>query len=174
MWALTHVVFMPAVAILAWQWIGSYQGSNVLRGERHIAWMPFAVWRLYSSSILVSLLCSLAFPLAYGLLYHRRLQNREMLLFAWGVLGCAILWAACLAEVSTRDGRIDESFNFLWGAHLSVYLVFLATAIDLFNNDSLMLERSSEQFSEHVAKLPWWIFGACGQRRAVYRAAIAR
>jgi hypothetical protein len=159
-WILSQVAMLPTVAILLWQLTASFDGPDAMRPGRHIAWMPLAAWHLYTSSIPVSLAFSLAFPLSYVILFRRSLQNRALLGFAWAVMLSALLWTACFAEVVTSDGAVDVDFNFSWGAHLSLYVLFLVTAIDMLDNPLATAALARHATGGWRAALPWWLLGA--------------
>ncbi len=161
---LAIAALAPAVLLLGWQWLASFGGPRVMRPGQHVAWMPLAAWRVYSNWITVSLLFSLAFPLSYLVIYRRSLRYREMLLFAWGVMLSALVWMAGFAEVHDADGVVDAEFNFSWGAHLSLFILFLVTAIDLFDQqaaDPAVAEHASTgRISRALAQVPWWLLAA--------------
>jgi hypothetical protein len=162
---LAIAALAPAVLLLGWQWLASFGGPHVMRPGQHIAWMPLAAWRVYSNWITVSLLFSLAFPLSYLIINWRSLRNRELLLFAWGVMLSALVWMGGFAEVHDADGVVDAEFNFSWGAHLSLFILFLVTAIDLFDQragtDGAVADRAREgRIPRALAQLPWWLLAA--------------
>ena len=128
--------------------------------DRHIAWLPLAAWHLYTNSIAVSLLFSLAFPLSYLAIFRRSLVNRGLLFFAWAVVLSALVWTAGFAEVHSLDGSVDIDFNFSWGAHLSLFVLFLVTAMDMIDNPAAMAPVRRDPTAARIAALPWWLLGA--------------
>jgi hypothetical protein len=74
----------------------------------------------------LSILRSVAFPLAYIALRPDRLRGSPRLALAWLTLGSALAWALLFAESGPRM----RAFNFIWGAHLALYIVFVATIMD--------------------------------------------
>ncbi len=158
-WLLSQAALIPTVMLLCWQVATSFLGPNAMRPDLHIAWMPLAVWHIYSNSIPVSLLFSLSFPLSYLVIYRRCLQNRDMLLFAWGVMLCALAWTGCFAEVRL-DGTLDGDFNFSWGSHLALFMLFLVTAIDMLDSPAAMSSIGRNPAAGRIARLPWWLLGA--------------
>jgi hypothetical protein len=164
-WVLSQLAMLPTVAILYWQMTAAFGGADAMRAGRAIAWMPLAAWHVYSDSIPLSLLFSLAFPLSYLLVFRRSLVNRELLVFAWGVMLSALLWTICFAEVNTANGDVDVHFNFSWGSHLATYLLFLVTAIDMCDNRAALQAVGRLRLGGWQARLPWWLLGAhaaCG------------
>ncbi len=159
LWALSQLAMLPTVVILYWQLTASFDGADAMRPGRRIAWMPLAAWHVYSKSIPVSLLFSLAFPLSYLIVFWRSLKNSDLLTFAWAVMLSALAWTACFAEVVTADGAVDVEFNFSWGAHLAAYVLFLVTAIDMCDNSAALQAIGPHRLGGWQAQLPWWLFG---------------
>ena len=167
-WLISQLALLPSVLILGWQLMASFNGNNAMRPGIHIAWMPLAGWRMYSQWISMSLLLSLAFPVSYLLVFRRSLQNRELLLFAWGVMLSALVWTSSFAEVYDRDGAINPDFNFSWGSHLSLFILFLVTAKDMIDNPAAIsaIRRSTRTW--RIQALPLVVaWCARGQRRLV-------
>jgi len=105
----------------------------------------------------LSLLFSLAFPLSYILMFRHTLKNRDLLIFAWGVMLSALVWVIGFAEVSNVDGSVGFDFNFSWGAHLSIFVLFLATAIDMVENPQALSAFSRNGGGRLMTGLPWWL-----------------
>jgi len=116
---------IPAIVILTLQYLSRYGGA----GESTMVLAPFLVWRKYSPFIPLSLLVSLAFPLAYLGLYRNALVHKGMLVFVWGVFLSSLAWAVLFAEAGPRlyDG------NFFWGTHVSIYILMLVTTLDFLS-----------------------------------------
>jgi hypothetical protein len=93
----------------------------------HVTVAPFAVWGRLSDDVLLSLLASLAFPLAAAAVYRRRLWRSDMVRYAAGLMAAAVALFALLEESGPRllHG------NFAWGANVANYLLFLAVAIQV-------------------------------------------
>ena len=156
---LSQAAMIPTVLLLSWQLTASFGGPNAMRPGLHIAWMPLAAWRVHSNSIGLSLLFSLAFPLSYLVVFRRRLQHPETLLFAWCIMLAGLVWAGCFAEVRDLDGAVDLHFNFSWGAHLSLFVLFLVTAMDMIQNRPGACAIDRHWPAAHAARLPWWLLG---------------
>ena len=159
-WFVSQAALIPTVLLLCWQLVGSFDGADAMRPGKHIAWMPLVAWHEYSSSIGLSLLFSLAFPLSYLIVFRRSLRNRGLILFAWGVMLSALVWTACFAEVNDLDGAVERDFNFSWGAHLSIFVLFLVTAMDLTDNSAAMSPAGEDPSAGRFVRLPWWLLGA--------------
>jgi hypothetical protein len=159
LWLLSQAAMIPTVLLLCWQLTASFGGPNAMRPGLHIAWMPLAAWQVHSNSIGLSLLFSLAFPLSYLVIFRRRLQSPQTLLLAWGVMLASLVWAGCFAEVRDADGAVDLHFNFSWGAHLSLFVLFLVTAMDMVQNRPATFVIDRHWLAAHTARLPWWLLG---------------
>jgi hypothetical protein len=112
------LVIGPLIVVLLIQSLLVYNGNS------RIIVAPLGVWTLYSPHPSLSLLLSLAFPLAVLILYWRSLVRDKSVLFAWVVFAVALLQFILLAEAGPRfsDG------NFAWGVYMALYLLFLASA----------------------------------------------
>jgi hypothetical protein len=159
-WLFSQLALVPTVILLCWQLTASFDGTDAVRPGMHIAWMPLSGWRVHSSSIPMSLLLSLAFPLSYLLVFFRSIQNRDMLLFAWGVMLSALIWTGCFAEVYDHDGAVNGDFNFSWGSHLSLFVLFLVTAMDMIDNPAPMNAIRRNPLRKGIGWLPWCVLGA--------------
>jgi len=121
-----QMILAPTVFLLAGQalWM-SHPGA-----ESAIVIAPLAAWRNNSRWISLSILRSVAFPLAYIALRPDRLRVSGRLALAWLTLGSALAWALLFAETGPRM----RDFNFIWGAHLALYIVFVATIMDYLSS----------------------------------------
>ncbi len=72
----------------------------------------------------------------------------------------ALIWTGCFAEVYDRDGKVNGDFNFSWGSHLSLFVLFLVTAMDMTANPAAMNAISRNPLGERSERLPWWLLGA--------------
>jgi hypothetical protein len=92
-----------------------------------IQWAPGLVWQANTSSIPLSLLASLLFPLAYLLIWRKDLQNMRSLGFVFSLLGMGILLFYLLAETGDRTYH----GNFAWQNIVIMYLLFWVLVRDL-------------------------------------------
>jgi len=106
---------------------GPFGNPNASEESVHIAFAPFAVWRLYSPNVPVSLLLSVAFPLGVILLYYQEVKTDVSVLFAWGVFLVATAQYALLAETGERFADA----NWIWASNIAMYLVFLVSTVVL-------------------------------------------
>lgn len=120
-------ICLPSLLVMALQFVISFSsGSAAKESGSSVAIMPFAVVRLYTPNVWVSLLLAIAFPLL-------------MLGIAWGKK--ALDWTAGLAWLMLFSGFMErillaetgERFthgNFNWGFQLSLYFVWLVAMRD--------------------------------------------
>ena len=160
LWLASQVAMLPTVGILCWQLLASFNGPDAMRPGLTIALHPLAAWQMYTDSVLISLLVSLAFPLSYLVIFRQSLSNPRLLTFAWCVTASALVWTLCFAEVRTSDGVVDQDFNFSWGSHLSMFVLFLVTAMDMVNNPAAMAAIGRVPTTVRYARMPWWLLGA--------------
>ncbi|HVO11585.1 MAG TPA: hypothetical protein VMX54_12655 [Vicinamibacteria bacterium] len=118
---------LPAVAVLAWQYLHAIASGLEARGAGMVMLQPLAVWRLYSPHPLVSGLVSFAFPLSVLAFAWRDLRHRQLLAAAWLVALVALGEFALLAEPEPRTGDA----NYYWGLVPAIYLLFLLSAAEL-------------------------------------------
>ena len=171
---LSQLAMLPTVLVLLWQMTASFDGPDAMRPGLHIAWRPLEAWHMYSSSIVVSLAFSLAFPLSYLVVFRRSLVNRNLLVFAWGVLICGLLWTAGFAEVRSADGVVDPDFNFSWGSHLSLYVLFLVTGSTWPRTPRRWPRSAAIRSAGRSSACPGGCWGARGQRHVLDRSPVPR
>ena len=131
-WLWFALAVSPAIALLFWQRAQTYQNTDV---ARIVAFKPFGLTQAYGSFplFLPNLAASLLFPLTYLILFRRQLASRPALALAWGVFACAFAWAVLFVEVRLPTREVDTDGNFVWGAHLSILVLFLVTALDFLH-----------------------------------------
>ncbi len=126
----------PALALIVVQsWL------VVSRADSGVIVAPFAVWSLYSPNIPTSLLLSIAFPVAVSVLYRDRFDDWTALILAWSVFAVALAEFILLAEPGPRMSHA----NFLWGACMALFILFLICA-DVF-------------FRQPMSGRAWPVFG---------------
>mgnify|MGYP001240476092 CR=1 FL=1 len=119
------IISFSSIAVLICQFLFTYGGNNVSGG---IVFAPLAVWGHYSPNVLASLFLSIAFPLVYAIIYFSKVRVNKSIIFSWAIFIVSLLQFTFLAESGVRglDG------NFGWGCFISLYILFLTTAIDFF------------------------------------------
>jgi hypothetical protein len=122
----SQLALLPTLFILVAQAYWAYS-HTVPTEATSVVFAPLAAWRMHSTSVPLSIARSVAFPLTYVLLYRRHLRRPRLMALGWLTFGVALLWALLLAE---SDWRMWH-FNFVWGAHLALYPLFIVTVADL-------------------------------------------
>jgi hypothetical protein len=113
--------FLPGVVVLFGQWLMTYS-TNSGAGDK-IVFDFLGVMKGYSSYLLPKLFLSISFPLIVFLLNFRKAIQDNNLLLAWFGLLAGLVQMYCLAE---RGDRYSDG-NFLWGAQVMLFIVFVAT-----------------------------------------------
>ena len=113
--------FLPGGVVLLGQWLMTYSMPGDT-GDKIVIYF-LGVMKGYSSYLLPKLLLSLLFPLTVFVLNFRKAIRDNNLLLAWFGLLAGLVQMYCLAEVGDRfsDG------NFLWGAQVMLFIVFVAS-----------------------------------------------
>jgi hypothetical protein len=159
--AFAAIALVPTVLILLWQLNATFGADAPIGNDRHVSFMPMVAWRAWSTNIPYSLLNSLAFPAAYALMFGRQLVRPGLLAFAWAILAVAFAWLAAFAETDS-EGRLYEDFNFLWGAHIALFPVFLVTLGDLLSNTATSVVAEEDGLLSLVANyralIAWLLF----------------
>lgn len=106
----------PSLAVLAYQYLQTYQ-SQATQSYFHdkVVFTSFGVFKLYTPSVVISMLLVLAFPLAVAVIGHRRVIHNPLLRMTWLVTFVAFLQAGFLAEER----------KFVQGAFISGYVIAL-------------------------------------------------
>ncbi len=131
----------PVVAVLAWQYTVTYGQGGERAGD--LAWAPLRAWRIYSPHPAISLLLSLAFPLACFALFGRRILADRMVRLGTATAALGILEFALLADLS--HVRHDDV---AWTAYMATYMLFLACA-------AWLLSLRDRDARSHIA---WGVF----------------
>jgi len=130
-WKECLIYSLPAIAIMAWQFFENYTsgGQSTLAHHRSsIIISPFTVWYGWAKTPVGSLLVSFAFPGVFLYFFLNQIKNKNMMLLAWLLVLVSMTSFFLFAE----EG--DKTFhgNFFWGTIPAVYILFLATMIELF------------------------------------------
>lgn len=84
---------------------------------------PFEVWSYFSRYIPLSILVSVAFPLAVSIVYFKKLKHQLMFQYSWLCYFIAITIFALLVEAGPRKLHL----NFSWQNIVCCYILFLVT-----------------------------------------------
>lgn len=113
-----------ATVFLLPQWFVLHTGQTSA-----IGWAPMAVVSHYSSFIPLTFLTSVAFPLITVIVLRKRVLTRPAIQFAGILFAVAAVEAYLFVEHSTGTEILDG--NWFWGAHATLFLLFLVLVIAL-------------------------------------------
>ncbi|MGD0750464.1 MAG: hypothetical protein ABSA23_03535 [Anaerolineales bacterium] len=122
-WRLLLVgFFVPGILILLVQlWINYILPGN---GNGSIVFSPLGVMSGYSGFLLPKFFLSILFPLAVLIFNFRRVVRDNTLMLAWVGFFAGVLQMYLLAESGNRFGN----GNFIWGAQIMLFILFVASA----------------------------------------------
>lgn len=127
-WRFTVLgIFLPAVCVLAWQFLATYAG-----GETGFEFAPLAVMQGYSGALLAKLLLSIWFPLLVIISYWKTVWQDKSMLLAVLTFFFGAAYTYLLSEGSARfqDG------NWGWSGEIALLLLFVVSIIFLFKHRS--------------------------------------
>jgi hypothetical protein len=113
-------VLLPGAVILLAQYLFTYYYGSVDTEHASIVIAPFAALATHSTFLFWKFLLSIAFPLALLVLCWKRAMGDTLLVGAWLVF----IVACCFAYFFAEDGLRLSHMNFVWGAHIAVFLLF--------------------------------------------------
>lgn len=124
----SHLYFLPSLVVFLWQYIKIYLlggAASGEAGETGIAIAFFKVARLYASSVTVSLILKMAFPLLVVIIWRKILFKDKLfqLVFAQFLAGLAITWTF------TETGKRARHGNFGWGNILAASFLWIFCVI---------------------------------------------
>jgi hypothetical protein len=113
-------IVLPAVGLLAWQYLATYSSNRVIVDEAGIAFAPFLVYGRESNNLLLKFFLSIAFPLVVYLLYYRRARQDWSLNLAWLTFGAGAIFTYFFAESGTRM----QDANFAWSGQVTLFILY--------------------------------------------------
>lgn len=133
------LICLPSLAVMGLQFITAFSsGSAARESGSSVAIMPFAVVKLYTPNVWISLLLAIAFPLLMAFIaWGHRISDQASAL-AWLMLFSGFMERILLAETGERFTH----GNFNWGFQLSLYFVWLIAMRDWL---SLYIGRSGKK-----------------------------
>jgi len=142
-WKLLLFGFItPALLILAFQYWMTYsesQTAGVSPEKSSIIFAPLAVMQVYSPSWLqIKLLLSILFPLTVLLTHLKTITKDHRLLFAWLLFFVGASYSYLLAESGPRF----RHGNFGWSGQITLFILFVQSAIFLVHSQQTMSEGS--------------------------------
>ena len=118
---------IPGVVILIGQYLFTYYYGSVDTEHSSIVLAPFAALATHSTFLIWKFLLSTAFPLALLFFYWRSATNNNQLVGAWllMIVGCGF------AYLFAEDGARLSHMNFIWGAHIAAFVLFVYSVLAL-------------------------------------------
>ncbi len=110
---------LPAALVLAAQYWYTYASGEA---DSAIVWMPFAAAGSMSGYLALKFLLSILFPLAVALISFRSVRRDPAMGLAWLSFAAGAAQYYLLAESGSRL----QHGNFLWGAQISLFVLFAA------------------------------------------------
>jgi hypothetical protein len=138
------LVFSLALGLLAWQYVSTFGGwMGVETARRGVAMDLFRVWEHKTripGGVIVSVLLTMAFPIAVTLIRWRSLANNPYLAMVWLMVLFGVLERGLLKETThTAAG------NWAWGLMIALSPLFIYSLAEFINwvkglNRSMRLE----------------------------------
>ena len=116
-------LFLISVSALAYQFLHTFGEGE---GKSKIIFSFLGVWSPATSSVLLSIILALLFPLLYTLFNFKDVKKNNYLIFTWILTFISIAYAALLAE----DGPRFYHGNFFWSYMIALSLLYVFTLID--------------------------------------------
>lgn len=106
---------------------------------------PWAVWRLYSSNILLSVVAALVFPIMVTIAWLREIRGQLMFQYAWAGMIAALL----ISGLFEQNGEEHYTWAFRFQHYIAAYILFAVALHWLLKQD------------RHAwrARWAWWILG---------------
>ena len=115
---------LAALPVLAWQYLYTFDRPDELDSD--IILKPLAFFEIYGLAnihLIPKFILSILFPLIVLLSYPRAVLRSAALWLAWGVFVVGAAQVYLLAQSGLRQGH----GNFLWGAMLALFVLFVAS-----------------------------------------------
>jgi hypothetical protein len=123
--ALLAGLCLPAAAVLGWQYYQTFSGyTGFVEHRDSIIWAPLQVMRHHTNGLLRKFLLSIVFPLLVLALHWNRARRDTALVLAWCSFLLGSFYAYMLAEKV-----LFTSGDFLWSAYITVFVLFVASAL---------------------------------------------
>lgn len=139
-WLLLIVgVAVPALAVLAWQYLFTYIFDTMPSGEGEIILAPFAFYEAHDAADFLGfkVVLSLLFPLSVAILYFKQAFANITLRLAWLVTGVGLFYGYLLAEQGPRLAH----GNFLWAGQMAGLILFVTSLLFLIEQNRDIFDR---------------------------------
>ncbi len=120
---LIYVLILSLIAIgtLSYQFLHTYG-----EGQSKIIISFLGVWSPFTSSVFISIILALLFPLVYTIFNLSHVKRNNYIFLTWIMTFISIIYAAFLAEAGARFYH----GNFFWSYMISLSLLYVFTLID--------------------------------------------
>lgn len=150
---------LPSVALLVPQFVITYVRGEVDGG---IALMPFSAAQMLSGYLPLKFFMSIFFPLVIAVLFFRRALHDHEMVLAWLSFAAGALQFYLLIELGSRFTHA----NFLWGAQITLFILFAVSIRFLLKQEISLRELASPaKWAAYAAYLPhvasgvaYWMF----------------
>jgi hypothetical protein len=127
------LVFAPSAALLAWQYLNLYGGSDPAGGR--LLYVPLEVWKRFTKDhVRAAIGVGIAFPAIVTLLYPGAANRDRGLVLAWSVTVLGIIHFALFAE---SGDRIIHA-NLSWGMMLAAHVLFVVSCAFLLRQQGVV------------------------------------
>ena len=132
-WKIT-ITALPAIGLMLYQYINLYSGRELgVHGVQRTSELDIlTVWRMFTPNVFVSILITIAFPLAVLVFRYRSVIKNNYLIAAWIAMIAGMLQFALFAE-HDMAGRVIRSANWIGGYLIGLTLVFVFTMPEFAN-----------------------------------------
>lgn len=150
-WINMFPLFLGAI-LLAGEYYWIYHFEGTIRGTTSVAVNPFFVWSYYSPNIVLSIIASILFPIAYLCFYHKDVLQNSLLQYAFLAYGVAVMLFAILTEVGARQFHA----NFSWQCIVCNYILFAVVSkqfLDKVKADGIIHWKNKIIFSAFLVQV---------------------
>jgi hypothetical protein len=124
-WALIGGLYVPAGAVLAWQFLAAFSGAG---GDEmyqdSVSWAPLKFMSHWATGLPAKFAASTLFPLTVAALYWPTARRDALLQLAWLCFGFGALYSYAVVETDHWAAG-----NFVWSGYITVFTLFMATTI---------------------------------------------
>jgi hypothetical protein len=124
--ALAIGFYLPAVTILAWQSLFTFNAFSSVDVTYHdsVSWAPLRFMRYWTTGLTAKFVASALFPIVVTTSYWPTARRETMLQLAWLSFGCGALYTYGVTEtINWMAG------NLVWSGYITLFTLFVATTI---------------------------------------------
>ncbi len=151
---------VAAVLVLSTQYLVSYTAAGLDASVEKFAFTPFKTLLAYSSSyfqVALKIVMSAVFPLYVTIYYWKDVKGKLTFQLGW----MNFLVGLVMALLFSEEVRYAHG-NFLWGPMTGIFILFVITIIQYFNDLAPKLEQRSARWKDWIPALLLALHLACG------------